>query len=132
MKSKESGKVRYAYGVATALLLGGTAFSLATGPVGAQAAQNPAAITPVAGAPGSFADLAARVMPAVVNISTKQKVPVKQQVDPLQELFRQFGAPVPDSPQQQDGQNGPRTRETGSLGSGSSFRPTATSSPTTT
>ena len=108
--------MRYAYGVATALLLGGTAFSLVTGPVGAQAAQNPAAITPVAGAPGSFADLAARVMPAVVNISTKQKVAVKQQADPLQELFRQFGAPVPDAPQ--DGQGTPRTRETGSLGSG--------------
>ena len=121
MKSKESGKVRYAYGVATALLLGGTAFSLATGPVGAQTAQNPAAITPVAGAPSSFADLAARVMPAVVNISTKQKVAVKQQVDPLEELFRQFGAPIPDqgnSGGNSGGGNNPRTQETGSLGSG--------------
>jgi len=116
MKSKESGKVRYAYGVAMALLVGGSAFSLATGPVGAQTAQNPAAITPVAGAPKSFADLAARVMPAVVNISTKQKITVKQQTDPLEELFRQFGAPLPD--QQGQGGNGPRTREAGSLGSG--------------
>mgnify|MGYP006174234021 CR=1 FL=1 len=33
MSSKESGKVRYAYGVAMALLLGGTAFSIASGPV---------------------------------------------------------------------------------------------------
>jgi serine protease Do len=114
MKSKESGKVRYAYGVATALLLGGTAFSLATGPVGAQTAQNPAAITPVPGAPQSFADLSARVMPAVVNISTKQKIAVKQQTDPLEELFRQFGAPLP----QQQQQSGPKTREAGSLGSG--------------
>jgi serine protease Do len=113
MKSKESGKVRYAYGVATALLLGGTAFSIASGPVGAQVAQNPAtAISPVPGAPASFADLAAHVMPAVVNISTKQKITVKQQVDPLEELFRQFGAPVPDQ------QQGPKTREAGSLGSG--------------
>ena len=40
MRSKESGKVRYAYGVAMALLLGGTAFSIASGPVGAQVAQN--------------------------------------------------------------------------------------------
>src|SRR5438874_2291293 len=40
MRSKESGKVRYAYGVAMALLLGGTAFSLATGEAGAQIAQN--------------------------------------------------------------------------------------------
>ena len=47
MRSKESGKVRYAYGVATALLLGGTAFSLATGSAGAQVAQNaPAAMAP--------------------------------------------------------------------------------------
>ena len=40
MRPKESGKVRYAYGVAMALLLGGTAFSLATGQAGAQVAQN--------------------------------------------------------------------------------------------
>ncbi len=106
--------MRYAYGVATALLLGGTAFSLATGPVGAQTAQNPAtAITPVPGAPSSFADLSARVMPAVVNISTKQKITVKQQADPLEQLFQQFGAPVPQQQQQE-----PRTREAGSLGSG--------------
>jgi serine protease Do len=111
MRSKESGKVRYAYGVATALLLGGTAFSLATGPVGAQTAQNaPAAMAP-RGAPMSFADLVEKLQPAVVNISTKQKVTVKQQADPLEELFRQFGAPVPQ-------QGGPRTREAGSLGSG--------------
>ena len=118
MKSKESGKVRYAYGVAMTLLVGGSAFSLATGPVGAQTAQNPAAITPVAGAPKSFADLAARVMPAVVNISTKQKITVKQQADPLEELFRQFGAPLPDQQGQGGSGNGPRTREAGSLGSG--------------
>ena len=54
MRAKESGKVRYAYGVATALLLGGTAFSVATGQAGAQVAQNaPAAMAP-RGAPMSF------------------------------------------------------------------------------
>ncbi|HET9811457.1 MAG TPA: Do family serine endopeptidase [Sphingomicrobium sp.] len=111
MKAKESGKVRYAYGVATALLLGGTAFSIASGPVGAQTAQNAPAALPPNGAPMSFADLAARLQPAVVNISTRQKITVRQQVDPLAELFRQFGAPVPE-------QGGPRTREAGSLGSG--------------
>jgi len=111
MRSKESGKVRYAYGVATALLLGGTAFSLVAGPVGAQTAQNAPAALPPTGAPGSFAELAARLQPAVVNISTKQRVAVRQQADPLEELFRQFGAPVPE-------RGGPRTRETGSLGSG--------------
>ena len=51
----------------------------------------------------------------MVNISTKQRVPVRQQqADPLEELFRQFGAPVPE----QGGPGGPRTRESGSLGSG--------------
>jgi serine protease Do len=113
MKPKESAKVRYAYGVAMALLLGGTAFSIAAGPVGAQAVQNPAAapVVPIAGAPASFAELSSRVMPAVVNISTRQKITVKQPQDPFSELFKQFGAPVPE-------QGGPRTREAGSLGSG--------------
>jgi serine protease Do len=116
MNSKESGKVRYAYGVAMALLLGGTAFSLVAGPVGAQVAQNaPAALAPRAGAPMSFADLAERLQPAVVNISTRQRIAVKQQVDPLEEFFRRFGAPgiAPG-----DNGAGPATRETGSLGSG--------------
>ena len=110
--------MRYAYGVAMALLLGGTAFSVATGQAGAQVAQNaPSAIVPRAGAPSSFADLAAKLAPAVVNISTKQRVPVRRQVDPFEEFFRRFGAPVPQNPNQQD-QQAPSTRETGSLGSG--------------
>jgi len=119
MSSKESGKVRYAYGVAMALLLGGTAFSIASGPVGAQVAQNsPSALAP-AGAPLSFAELAARLQPAVVNISTKQRVPVRTQADPFEEFFRRFGGPqVPQGPQAPQGGVGPRTRETGSLGSG--------------
>ena len=130
MKSKESGKVRYAYGVATALLLGGTAFSLATGQAGAQVAQNAPGTSALAprGAPMSFADLAAKLQPAVVNISTKQRVPVRTQSDPFEQFFRQF------DPNQQggsdSGQSGggsgsssgggaqPRTREAGSLGSG--------------
>jgi serine protease Do len=120
MRAKESGTVRYAYGVATALLLGGTAFSLATGSAGAQVAQNaPAAMAP-RGAPQSFADLAAKLQPAVVNISTRQRVPVRTQADPLEEFFRRFG--FPDGQGQGQGgqgqQGGPRTRETGSLGSG--------------
>ena len=64
MRSKESGKVRYAYGVTMALLLGGTAFSLATGQAGAQIPQNApgtAALAPRAGAPMSFADLVAKL-----------------------------------------------------------------------
>ena len=120
MSSKESRKVRYAYGVTMALLAGGTALSIATGPVGAQVAQNaPAALAP-RGAPQSFADLSAKLQPAVVNISTKQRVPVRSQTaDPFEEFFRRFG--IPNSPQGQ-GQGGEqgnsRTRETGSLGSG--------------
>ena len=130
MVSKENSPLRYAYGVAAALLLGGTAFSLATGQAGAQVAQNaPAAMAP-RGAPGSFADLAARLQPAVVNISTKQRIAVRTQTDPFEEFFRRFGGPGGQSPQgpqgPQAGPGGPgapggpapRTREAGSLGSG--------------
>ena len=129
MVSKEYGPLRYAYGVATALLLGGTAFSLATGEAGAQVAQNaPASLAP-RGAPMSFADLSARLQPAVVNISTKQRVPVRTQVDPFEEFFRRFGGPGGQGGQGQQGPQAgpgqgapdgpaPRTREAGSLGSG--------------
>jgi serine protease Do len=127
MRSKESGKVRYAYGVAMALLLGGTTFSLATGQAGAQVAQNApgtASLAPRPGAPMSFADLVAKLQPAVVNISTKQRIPVKAtQSDPFEQFFRQFD---PTQPQGGDGSGTgtgsggaqPRTREAGSLGSG--------------
>ena len=68
--------MKYAYGVTSALLLGGAAISLATGvPAGAQVAQNDAGamgqIVPRAGAPGSFAELTQQLQPAVVNISTR-------------------------------------------------------------
>jgi len=73
--------VRYAYGVTTALLLGGAALSLTTGlPAGAQVAQNDQSrmqdVVPRAGAPTSFADLTSQLQPAVVNISVRQKVQV--------------------------------------------------------
>ena len=112
--------MRYAYGVAAALLLGGTAFSVATGQAGAQVAQNaPTAIVPRAGAPTSFADLAARLQPAVVNISTKQRIAVRQQADPFEEFFRRFGGQAPQGGTPPGpGQANPPTRETGSLGSG--------------
>src|SRR6476619_1264201 len=124
MRSKESGKVRYAYGVAMALLLGGSAFSSLTGQAGAQVAQNApgmSSLAPRPGAPMSFADLVAKLQPAVVYISTKQRVPVKAQADPFEEFFRRF-----DPTQPQGGTNDnssgsgsqPRTREAGSLGSG--------------
>ena len=124
MRSKESGKVRYAYGVAMALLLGGTTFSLATGRAGAQVAQNEpgtAALAPRPGAPMSFADLTAKLAPAVVYISTKQRVPVKQQADPFEQFFRQFDPNQQGGGSSNDNSGGgaqPRTREAGSLGSG--------------
>ena len=73
--------MRYAYGVTAALLLGGAALSLTTGiPAGAQVAQNDSqqmqSVVPRAGAPASFADLTQQLQPAVVNISTRQRVRV--------------------------------------------------------
>jgi len=117
--------VRYVYGLSAALLLGGAAATLTVGPVGAQTAQNEpgamAAAAPRAGAPMSFADLAARLQPAVVNISTKQSITVnrQQQLPPgLEEFFKQFGAPVPDQGDDSGGGSGPVTQHGGSLGSG--------------
>ena len=69
------------------------------------------------GTPFSFADLAATLQPAVVNISTKQRVPVagaQGAPQSLQDLFRQFQNPNGDSGD--DAQ--PQTREATSLGSG--------------
>nr|WP_283938486.1 Do family serine endopeptidase [Sphingomonas alba] len=99
-------------------MIGGTAFSVATGPVGAQVAQNAPAAMPPHGAPMSFADLAAKLQPAVVNISTRQRVPVKTQTDPFEEFFRRFGGQDPSQQGQTPQQGQPKTREAGSLGSG--------------
>lgn len=105
--------MRYAYGVTTALLLGGAALTLTTGlPAGAQVAQNDAqqiqAAVPRAGAPASFADLTQQLQPAVVNISTRQKVRVESSNPfagtPFADLF--------------GGDGGATTREAQSLGSG--------------
>ncbi|MGH8733827.1 MAG: trypsin-like peptidase domain-containing protein, partial [Burkholderiales bacterium] len=41
-------------------------------------------------APESFADLAAQALPAVVNVSSTQKVPQDQQMQDLDEMFRDF------------------------------------------
>jgi serine protease Do len=116
--------VRYAYALTGALLLGGTAASLALqNPATAQTAQNEPgsmeASAPRAGAPMSFADMVAKLQPAVVNISTDQKVTVAQPANPFQgtpfaDLFGQFG-----NRGQGGAQNGaPVTREAQSLGSG--------------
>ena len=107
--------MRYAYGVTTALLLAGSALTLTTGyPAGAQVAQNDSAqmqsVVPRGGAPASFADLTQQLQPAVVNISTRQRVKVQNNNPfagtPFSDLFG-------------GGQGGqPQTREAQSLGSG--------------
>ena len=74
--------MKYAYGVTSALLLGGAAISLISGiPVGAQIAQNEAgqmqSLVPRSGAPASFAELTQQLQPAVVNIAVRQTIKVK-------------------------------------------------------
>ena len=107
--------MRYAYGLTSALLIGGATISLITGqPAGAQVAQNDDSrintTAPRAGAPASFADLTEQLAPAVVNISTRQRVEVQSSNPfagtPFEGLFGD----------QQQGQ--PTTREGQSLGSG--------------
>ena len=113
--------MRYAYAISGALLVGGAAATLALQPpAGAQTAQNEptamAALAPRAGAPASFADLVARLQPAVVNISTKQSIKVQPQANPFQGTpFQDFfggggGGQEPNAP--------PVTRQAQSLGSG--------------
>ncbi|MCJ7421583.1 Do family serine endopeptidase [Sphingomicrobium astaxanthinifaciens] len=115
--AKEMTTVRYVYGIAAALLLGGSAYSMTGGTLAGQEAQNAPRPVPVAGAPESFADLAARLQPAVVNISTRQEIEVqRRQQDPLDQFFRRFGVPNPRGNSEPD--DAPVTRETGSLGSG--------------
>lgn len=110
--------MRYAYGISSALLLGGATATLLGGfPAGAQVAQNDssqmAAVVPRAGAPASFADLTAQLQPAVVNIATRQQVRVQSNNPfagtPFEGLFGGGGGQGGDRPQ---------TREAGALGSG--------------
>ncbi|MFH5905898.1 hypothetical protein ACHM19_15290, partial [Clostridium perfringens] len=88
--------MRYAYALTGALILSATAATLTLSPIaGAQTAQNdPAAmasLAPRAGAPLSFADLVARLQPAVVNISTKQSLKVRAPTNPFAGTpFEQF------------------------------------------
>ncbi len=109
---KDVKPVRYSYGITAALLAGGATVSLITGhPAGAQVAQNDAQsisrVVPRAGAPESFADLTAQLQPAVVNISTRQRITVQNNPfagTPFADLFGSQGQPT--------------TREAQSLGSG--------------
>jgi serine protease Do len=102
--------VRYAYALTAALLLGGTAIAVTSNqPLGAQTAQNEGmqAAAP-RGAPASLADMVEKLQPAVVNISTRQRVKVQNPFanTPFGDLFGQQGG----------GQ--PQTRQAQSLGSG--------------
>jgi serine protease Do len=110
-----SDHVRYAYAITTALLVGGVASSLTLQqPLGAQTAQNaPAAMAAASprGAPMSFAELAARLQPAVVNISTTQRVQVSQN-NPF------AGTPFADLFGGGENNGRPVTRQAQSLGSG--------------
>ncbi|HEX8670011.1 MAG TPA: Do family serine endopeptidase [Allosphingosinicella sp.] len=115
--------MRYVYGLTAALLLGGAAATLTVGPVGAQVAQNEpstmATAAPRPGAPMSFADLAGRLQPAVVNISTRQSIQMNRSraLPPgFEEFFRRFGAPVPEGGGGDD--ENTVTQRGGSLGSG--------------
>ncbi len=106
----------------TSVMAGGAVIGALAGamPAQAQAAQSQAA-TPPRNAPGSFADLAEKLLPAVVNISTSQNAPQRPQGQrpeipqfppgsPFEDFFRDFF----DRQQQQDQ---PQRKAT-SLGSG--------------
>jgi len=101
-------------------LIGGAAATLTLNPVGAQTAQNDPSViaaAPRAGAPMSFATLAERLQPAVVNISTRQSVQVQQRRLPpgLEDFFRRFGGETPGNDNEG---GGTVTQRGGSLGSG--------------
>ena len=114
--------MRYAYGITAALLLGGaaaTAASPAARRRAGRAERRPArcsAVVPRAGAPASFADLTAQLQPAVVNISTRQRIQVaaaatRSPGTPFDDLFGSSAAAAAQRRQ-------PATREAQSLGSG--------------
>ncbi|KPL69412.1 protease [Erythrobacter sp. SG61-1L] len=98
-------------------MIGGAAVSLITGhPAGAQVAQNNESqmqhVVPRAGAPASFADLTEQLQPAVVNISTRQRITVNTSPFAGTPFGDLFGGLTP------RGGGVPQTREAQSLGSG--------------
>lgn len=132
--------MRLAYALTIGALLAGSAVSVAQ--TQGDAARTPAApaagsntqtdrgpqnapgrmnIAPPNGAPMSFADTVAQLQPAVVNISTTQRVEVGRMGspfgggtgNPLEDFFRRF-----QNPQQQGDDGQPVTRRATSLGSG--------------
>ncbi len=119
--------MRNVYALTTALLIGGTAATMvlqtpssAQATAGQSAQNEPGAINAAAprmGAPMSFADMVAKLQPAVVNISTTQKVTVQTNPfagTPFGDLFGQGQGQG-----QGQGEGGaPVTRQGQSLGSG--------------
>jgi serine protease Do len=95
------------------MLLGGTAIAVTSSSnVGAQTAQNEGMVAAPQGAPGSLADMVEKLQPAVVNISTKQRVAVQNPFagTPFGDLFGQGQGQAPGGR--------PQTRQAQSLGSG--------------
>ncbi len=84
-------------------------------------------ISPVAviarGAPDSFADLAERLLPAVVNVNTTQTIKINRRTMPqipgMEDFFRRFGREGDrDQGREKNGEERPMTRQRQSLGSG--------------
>lgn len=72
-------------------------------------------------APDSFADLAEKLLPVVVNISTTQKAQSANSADDLEDLFRDFldrNDRNRNNNNENEDNNGPRSRRATSLGSG--------------
>ena len=124
MRPKESGKVRYAYGVAMALLLGGTAFSLATGQAGAQVAQNAPSTLALAPRPARRCRSPTWPPSCSRRWSTFRPSSASRSKPRPTRSRNSSGASIParaaaGAAGQGQGQGGqPRTREAGSLGSG--------------
>jgi serine protease Do len=110
-RKEEENFVRNPDRIFASLLTTAAALGLVIGQPSSAAAQSPPAASPVVprpGAPQSFADLTERLAPAVVNISTRQRVQMPSSSPFAGTPFeRFFGGPA-----------GPRTREAQSLGSG--------------
>lgn len=118
--------MRIVYALTAGALIAGSAATLALAQAGSgsapQAAVQMASAAP-GGAPQSFADLTAKLLPAVVNVSTTQKVEVNRFAgitpgSPLEELFRKFQEQQGERNPGQRGGPPPVTRDATSLGSG--------------
>jgi len=91
--------------------------------VGAMVIISCVAVAPVSalakGAPDSFADLAEKLLPAVVNVNTTQTIKIDRRTMPqfpgMEDFFRRFGR---EPEKDENGEDKPLTRQRQSLGSG--------------